>query len=46
MPVSTGYVFTLSQAPISCRSTLQSIVSLSTTEVEYMAMKQAMKEEI
>ena len=42
---TTGYVFTLSQAPASCRSTLQSTVTLSTTEVEYIAMTEAMKEE-
>jgi len=34
----TRYVFTLSQAPVSWRSILQSIVILSTTEAEYMAM--------
>ena len=33
-----GYVFILSQAPVSWRSILQSIVALSTTDVEYMAM--------
>jgi len=39
-------VFTLSQAPINWRSTLQSTVALSTTEAEYMAMTEAMKEAI
>ena len=39
-----SYVFTFSQALVSWRSTLQSIVALSTTEVEYMAMTEAMKE--
>ena len=34
----TGYVFTLSQAPVGWRSTLQSILALSTTEAEYVAM--------
>ena len=41
---TTGYVFTFSQAPVSWRSTLQSTVALSTTEAEYMAMTEAMKE--
>ena len=36
-----GYVFTLSLTQISWRSTLQSIVALSTTETEYMAMTEA-----
>jgi len=39
---TTGYVFTLSQAPVSWRSILQSTVALSTTEAEYMAMTEAM----
>ena len=43
---TTGYVFTLSQAPVSWRSILQSTVALSTTEAEYMAMTEAMKEAI
>jgi len=43
---TTGYVFTLSQAPMSWRSILQSTISLSTTEAEYMAMMEAMKEAI
>jgi len=42
----TGYVFILSQAPVSWRSTLQSIVTLSTIEAEYMAMTEAIKEAI
>ena len=33
---TTGYIFTLSQAPLSWRSTLQFIVALSTMEAEYM----------
>ena len=41
-----GYVFTFSQAPVSWRSILQSTVALSTTEAEYMAMTEAMKEAI
>jgi len=39
-------VFTLSQVPVSWHSILQSIVALSTTEAEYMAMAEAMKEAI
>jgi len=41
-----GYVFTLSQVPVSWRSTLQSTVALSTLEAEYMAMTEVMKEAI
>lgn len=41
-----GYVFTLAKAPVSWRSTLQSTVGLSTTEVEYMAVTEAVKEAI
>ena len=40
---TTGYVFTLSRTPISWKSTLQSIFSLSTTEVEYMALTTVVK---
>ena len=39
-------VFTLSQVPVSWRSILQSTVALSTTEAEYMAMMEAIKEAI
>jgi len=39
-------MFTLSQAPVSWLSTLQSTVVLSSTEAEYMAMTWAMKEAI
>jgi len=39
-------VFTLFQAPVSWRSTIQSTVSLSTTKAEYMAMMDVMKEAI
>jgi len=42
----TGYVFTLSQAPVTWRFILQSTVVLSTTEAEYMVMMEAMKEAI
>ena len=41
---TTGYVFTLSGGPICWKSTLQSIVAMSTTEVEYMAVAEAAKE--
>ncbi|KAK8948464.1 hypothetical protein KSP39_PZI005002 [Platanthera zijinensis] len=43
---TTGYLFTLAGGPVSCRSTLQSIVALSTTEAEYMTVTKAMKEVI
>jgi len=43
---TTGYVFTLSQAPVSWRSILQSTIALSTTEAEYVAMTEVMKETI
>ena len=42
----TGYVFTLFQAPVSWRSILQFTVVLSTTEAEYVAIKEAIKEAI
>uniref|UniRef100_A0A2N9F9A0 CCHC-type domain-containing protein n=1 Tax=Fagus sylvatica TaxID=28930 RepID=A0A2N9F9A0_FAGSY len=40
----TGYVFTLSGGPICWKSTLQSIVAMSTTKAEYMAVAEAAKE--
>ena len=43
---TTGYVFTLSQSPVSWCSILQSTVELSTMEAEYMTMTEAMKEAI
>ena len=43
---TTGYVFILSQAPVSWRSTLQFIVTLSTMEAEFVTMTEAMKEAI
>ncbi|XP_057523859.1 secreted RxLR effector protein 161-like [Amaranthus tricolor] len=42
----TGYVFTLGGSVVSWKSTLQSSVMLSTTEVEYMALTSAAKESI
>ncbi|GKV28505.1 hypothetical protein SLEP1_g37549 [Rubroshorea leprosula] len=41
---TTGYVFTLSGCAISWKATLQSTVTLSTTEAEYMAIIEAVKE--
>ena len=43
---TTGYVFTFAKAPVSQRSTLQSTIALSTTEAEYMAVTEAIKEAI
>ena len=41
---TTGYVFTLGEEPICCKSMVQSLVALSTTESEYMAIVEAAKE--
>jgi len=43
---TTGYMFTLSQVPVSWCAILQSTIALSTTEAEYMAMTKVMKEAI
>ncbi|XP_042951770.1 secreted RxLR effector protein 161-like [Carya illinoinensis] len=43
---STGYVFTAFGGTISWKSNLQSVVALSTTEAEYVAMTEAIKEAI
>ena len=43
---TTGYVFILSKAPVSWCSILQPTAALSITEVEYMAMTEAMNEAI
>ena len=43
---TTSYVFTLEKAPVSWRSTLQSIVALSTTKVKYMVVTEAANEAI
>ncbi|CAL0318564.1 unnamed protein product [Lupinus luteus] len=41
---TTGFVFTLASGPIMWRSSVQSIVAMSTTEAEYMAAGEASKE--
>ncbi|KAM7461045.1 hypothetical protein LguiA_029166 [Lonicera macranthoides] len=43
---TTGYVFTLGSGPLSWRSMIQSVVALSTTEAEYIAVTEAVKEAI
>jgi len=43
---TTRHVFILSQAPVSWRCTLHSIVVSSTTEADYMALTKAVKEVI
>ncbi|KAL6345827.1 hypothetical protein AAG906_017583 [Vitis piasezkii] len=42
--LTTSYIFTLFGGPISWKSQLQSIVALSTTEVEYITATKSMKE--
>jgi len=42
----TGYVFKVGGNTISWKSSLQSVVALSTTEAEYMALTEAVKEAI
>ncbi|XP_042038258.1 secreted RxLR effector protein 161-like [Salvia splendens] len=42
----SGYVFCLYGAAVSWRSSLQSVVALSTTEAEYISMSEAVKESI
>ena len=41
---TTSYIFILFGGLVSCKSQLQSIVARSTTEVEYIAASEAMKE--
>ena len=43
---TTGFVFTLGGTAISWASNLQKIVTLSTTEAEYVAATEAVKEMI
>lgn len=42
----SGYIFNLYGSAVSWKSSLQSVVALSTTEAEYMAMTEAVKEGI
>ena len=42
----TGYIFTIYGGAMSWKSSLQSVVALSTTEAEYMAIIEAIKEAI
>ena len=42
--IPDGYIFTLSSWPIYWRSTLQSVIAMSTTEVEYMVASEVAKE--
>jgi hypothetical protein len=41
---TTGYVFAQSRRPICWKSTLKSIVAMSTTKTEYMVVAEAVKE--
>ena len=41
---TTGYVFTLNGGPVAWSSTTQSTTALASTEAEYMALSDAMKE--
>ena len=43
---TTGYVFTIGGTKVSWVSKIQSVVALSTTEVEYVAATEASKEMI
>ena len=43
---TTGYVFLFGNSPISWSSKLQKTVALSSCEAEYMALKEAFKEQI
>ncbi|KAH9681147.1 hypothetical protein KPL71_026853 [Citrus sinensis] len=42
----TGYVYTLCGGAVSWKASLQSVVALSTTEAEYIALSEAVKEAI
>ena len=41
---TTGYVFTLGRGPVCWKSIVQSLVALSTTKSEYMAVAEVAKE--
>jgi hypothetical protein len=43
---TTGYIFLFRNSPISWNSRLQKTVALSSYEAEYMALKEAIKEQI
>lgn len=40
----TGYIFTVYGGAVSLKSSLQKVVALSTTEAEYIASTEAIKE--
>lgn len=40
----TGFVFTMYGTTVCCKSTLQSVVALSTCEAEFIALTEAIKE--
>jgi hypothetical protein len=42
----TGYVVTFGDCDVSCRATLQPVVTQSTTKAEYMAIAEASKESV
>ena len=42
----TDYVFTVGSCAMSWKATLQSVVAMSTTETEYMAIAEACKESV
>ena len=42
----TEYVFTVGSCAVSWKATLQSVVAMSTTEAEYMAIAEACKESV
>ncbi|XP_035539980.1 secreted RxLR effector protein 161-like [Juglans regia] len=44
--LTIGYVFAMAGGPVSWRSNLQSTIALSSTETEYMAVTEAVKEVI